>query len=87
MVVFRPNNIARWRMFSSRLKTACQANLHRILFAKLVCAVLTSLFTILLQETMHTHGFVSLGAEEGGRKPQDLLPHEGYSHPTSFPFD
>jgi hypothetical protein len=38
----------------------------------------------LLQETMHTQGCVSPGAEEeGGREPQDLLPHEGHSLPAS----
>jgi len=42
----------------------------------------------LLQEAMHSQGrFSSSTEEEGGRKPQDLLPHEGYCLHRSWPFD
>ena len=41
----------------------------------------------LLQEAMHSQGrFSSSTEEEGGRKPQDLLPHEGYCLYRSRPF-
>jgi hypothetical protein len=40
--------------------------------------------TVLLQEAMHSQGCLSAAAEEeGGREPQNLLPHEGYRLPAS----
>jgi hypothetical protein len=45
-------------------------------------------FFHLLQEAMHSQGGLPAATEEeGGREPQDLLPHEGYRFPASVLHD